>query len=407
MKRFIFCLSICCILFLSGIQNADAKSGSGWEKCFGTKTNSEWANDICRVTDGESGGYIAVGAQYDTMGRMSAYIVKMNASGTVEWSGTYRGPKNSQNSTAYSIARYYDGYNTYFFVTGTIMTNGGQDIFLVKYRLDYPYNLTKVWENACLGGVSFNTAYKITKVGYANHFALTGVTDYSQMCVLEIRSDGSVVDSFTLIKDELSSSVGYSIVELGSYYYVCGKAVMNDGNAQVLWTELYQNGENFVLMLLREFGGSYTDIGYSITKGPSNGSTTIAGKYGQAKDNSDYWVLTIDSSGNEDSNDSQIWGDPNCNEELHSIDVDYYGYYIVAGRADLDPNPSIHYNAYLAILYSNGTVQWHNYYGGSQDAGSSFVRTTGTVNYIALATNETPGTLGNGDVYIVRYSRYK
>jgi hypothetical protein len=413
MKRFIFFLSICCIFFLSGMQNADAKSGNGWEKYFGAKATQEVANDICSLTDGESGGYVVVGyKQVDPNYRKyGAYILVMDSMGTVKCQLTYRGPNNDQDCFAYSVARYYDGYDTYFMVTGTIYNNdGGQDIFLVKYKLQYPYTLKKVAENTCLGGNDFNTAYKIKKVGYQNHFVLVGKTDDEKLCVLEVRGqDCYFMDAFILDKpDEISYSVGYSMCEINSHYYVCGQAVMNDGNEQVVWLDLTQNDQWFTLWMTKYFGGSYSDAAYAIAPGYNNNSMVMVGQYGQSANNSDYWILTVNSSGIKDPSSSCTWGETNQNNEaLTSVDVKNNGDLVIAGRTLLQTTSTWRYNAYLGGADSYAHVHWHNYYGGSQDVGNSFVRTTGKVNYIALATAAVPGTIGNGDVYVLRYSIYK
>jgi hypothetical protein len=409
MKRFIFCLSICCIVYLSGVYNVNAQNG--WEKCFGTKATQEVANDICNLMDGESGGYVVVGyKQVDPNYRKyGAYILVMDSMGNVKCQLTYRGPNNDQDCFAYSVARYYDGYDTYFMVTGTIYNNDSDDIFLVKYKLQYPYTLTKVAENTCLGGSAFNAAYKIKKVGYQNHFVLVGKTDDEKLCVMEVRgSDISFMDAFILDKPEISYSVGYSMCEINSHYFVCGQAVMNNGNEQVVWLDLTQNDQWFTLWMTKYYGGPYADAAYAIAPGYYNNSMVMVGQYGQSANNTDYWILTVDSSGSVISYCSRIWGVTNQNSEaLTSVDVKSNGDLVIAGRTLLQTKSAWRYNAYLGMAYSSAYVYWHNYYGGSQDVGNSFVRTTGMVNYIALATAAVPGTIGNGDVYVLRYSIYK
>jgi hypothetical protein len=415
MKRFLFWLSICCLVYLSGAQNVHAQRGYSGEKCFGTAINTESANDIYYASD--AGVYAVVGYQMNYKIMLpSAYILIIDPNGNLLWSGTYNGPNNDRVCTAYSVSAYWDRYDgEMFLVTGTIQNADSQDIFLVKYKWDRT-SLTKVWENTCLGDSSLKAAYKIALVGswYAPHFAITGETDDNKMCLLEIYgNDGRINGTVYKMSDAaVSSSAGYGVVELDrSHYYVCGKAVMTNGNTQAFWIHLENHGGWWTRWMgPNYFGGSYEDIGYAITKGPYTGSTAIAGKYGQSKTNSDYWLLTLDSNGRKDSTNSRTWGDADLNEELHSIEQTYYKDYIVAGRADLDPDPyNYHYNVYLAGIGSSGSMQWSSYFGGSQNAGFglnaglSFVRATGTSQYTGVASGMNPGTIGVGDVYVVRY----
>lgn len=418
MKRFLLCLSMCCFVYLSGAQNVHAQRGYTWEKCFGTAMNTESANDICYASD--AGVYAVVGYQMNyKMMIPSAYISIIDPNGNLLWSGTYNGPNNDRTCIAYSVAAYWDRYEgEMFLVTGTIQNDDGQDIFLVKYKWDRT-SLTKVWEKTCLGGSSLKAAYKIALVGYwyAPHFVITGETDNNKMCLLEVyANNGDIYGTvYTMDQRGISSSVGYGVVELDrAHFYVCGKAVLADGNKQAFWIHVQNQGGWWTRWMgPNYFGGPNEDIGYAITKGPYAGSTAIAGKYGSSPTNSDYWLLTLDSNGRKDGTNSRTWGDANLNEELHSIEQTYYRDYIVAGRADLDPDQyNYHYNVYLAGVGSSGSMQWSRYFGGLQNAGFglnsllSFVRATGTNQYIGIATGMVPGTIGVGDVYVVRYAQY-
>jgi hypothetical protein len=417
---------MCCFVYLSGAQNVHAQGGTIFENCYGTPRNYESANDICYASD--AGVYAVVGYQQNyKMMLPSAYILIIDPNGNLLWSETYNGPNNDRVCTAYSVAAYWDRYDgEMILVTGTIYNEDGPDIFLVKYKWNGT-SLTKVWEKTCLGDSSLKAAYKIARVGNDNHFIITGETDDNKMCLMEIYGNNGKINGtvFKMNSSKIPASAGYGVVELDHYYgnnyAVCGKAVMANGNTQAFWIHLrlstFKDGTRFVIEL-----GPYTFgntscpscecIGYSITKGPYDGWTVIAGKYGRSQTNSDYWFLTIDEQGQMDKNYTFTWGAANLNEELHSIEQAFGGGYILAGRVDLDAGQyNYHYNAYLAKTNSSGARQWQTYLGGAQNVGLSlneelsFVRTAIRMQYIGLASGMYPGTIGVGDVYVVKYAQ--
>jgi hypothetical protein len=430
MKRFLLCLSICCLVYLSGAQNVHAKGrGTSWEKCYGTAMYSESANDICYVPGNV---YAVVGYQMDYKLMIpSAYILIIDPSGNLLCSEIYNGPVNDpQVCIAYSVAAFTDPQEGWpmILVTGTTYNEG---IFLVKYRLSSSggrsYKLTKVFDKINYGDkdeIKLKAAYKIAPVGvgytYDPHFVITGETNDKKMCLMEINGKNFEICGpvYTMSDASISSSAGYGVVELDrSHYYVCGKAVMKkDGTTQAFWIHLenrYGDDPYVRWMGPHTFGNPNCPtcecIAYAITKGPNAGFTAIAGKYGKSPTNSDYWLLTLNSDGY--INNSRTWGDASLNEELHWIEKVSYNYYdyLVAGRADLIPDLyHYNYNVYLAGVRSSGYVDWSKYFGGSsQNAGVgfgeiNFVRATSSLP-MEFATGMYPGTIGRGDIYAVRY----
>jgi len=391
MKRFIFCLSMCCMVCLMGAQNMYAL---GWQKYFGTSANLETAHDICRVSSSETSGYVAVGMQRNlSTGTWAAYIVKMDYNGTAAWKTTYRGPNNNQDCIAYAVTNAFGGG---FIVTGSISNNDNWDIFAVKYST---YGQI-VWQWTSVGGSGYRCAYDIKQTS-DNCYIMAGVSDDDKMAFLKIRSSGSYqwgkVINKTTDGSQVEQSIGYGVVQIGSDYHLCGQARLQSGDYQVMYVLLEVSG---YIIHSKTFGTPYEDCGYDIIENTNLRWPIVAGRYGKSSTDSDYWVMQIDPNGNL-SSDSKHWGYSNQEEELTSIAQDPYGSFVVAGRADMDGWGR--YNVYLAKLMSNLVIRSQYYYGGSSNAGSLGVKTTGTQTSIGIATVAWPGQYGNGDVYVIRH----
>ena len=393
---------------LMGAQASYA--GPLWDKYFGTTTKTELIHDICGLNDWDPISYVAVGYQLSNY-QYAAYIIKVNNIGRQVGETTYRGPKGDQDCIAHAVVKYSDNYGTYVVVTGAIRRKdtGTFDIFAVTYRLDGD-QFTLIKENTCVGKSDYRVAWDIIPYPHdgTTEFFLSGETDSLQMCVLHLNNNLEVRSDYVYGGIDMRSSAGYSLYydDVCNYLYVVGKGVkQNNNNTQVLLVWLVPNGGWISWFGTAEFGGSYEDIGYSITKGPYNGTLTIAGKYGQTSTNSDYWFLTVTTSwpSQEVSYYSKKWGSASLNEELHSIERNDVGNYVVAGKKDIDPGPAIRYYTYLSGRYGNGSQRWAKEYGNPvQNTGTAVVKTTYKHRYLGVATNANPGT-GKGDAYIIRY----
>ncbi len=406
MKRFTLCFGLWCIVCMADAQTASARDE--WVKYFGTTSKTETAYDICRVNSYEHSDYVTVGYQKSGPGQYSAYISRIGRNGTQGYTTTYRGPNNNQNCFAYSVMRYTDYHGTYVVVTGKIQNMGQWDLFAVTYKLR-TNDFLKVRENPCVGKVrgdsdsKFKVGYDIIPYSY-NSFAITGQTNEGEMCLLRLYRNLNLAEEYIHNGSQTDKSTGYSLCKKYSYLYVCGSATTNgeDKKLQLLWTKFDLSAGFFSLTDEKYFGGDYNDVGYSITTGPSNGDTTIVGKYGQTPNNSDYWFMTINDDGGNQTD--KKWGDPNLNEELMSIEKIQYSNFIVAGRVDIDSSPSIQYYTYLSKRNHYGNEHWEQQFGhSSQITGSGFVKITPpSYDYFAVATSAFPGT-GSGDVYVIKY----
>jgi hypothetical protein len=386
-----------------GVQNSYSEYAwqnyflGGWQKYYGTAEHQEIGRDICSVSSRRGTTYVVVGQQRDlNTGTWAAYITKMDDNGNVAWTNTYRGPAGDKDCIAYAVTNAFGGG---YVVTGSINNNGSWNVFAVKYKSDG--NLE--WQKTSVGGSKYRCAYDI-KQSPDNYYIMAGVSQDDRMAFLKLRKDGSSPGGIVIYTNtdnkETVSSIGYSVVQIGSEHHLCGQAKMkNSGDYQLMYVKLEITG--FILQS-KTYGGSYEDCGYEIIENKNMGWPIIAGRYGLSATNSDYWVALVDSSGNL-SGDSKHWGHSDNKEELTSIEQSPYGDFIVAGRIDMDGWGQ--YNVYLAKLNANLGIKpgGEYYYGGSSNAGSLGVKTTGTQTSIGIATVAWPGQYGNGDIYVIRH----
>ncbi|PMQ00831.1 MAG: hypothetical protein CBR30_09160 [Dictyoglomus sp. NZ13-RE01] len=111
------------------ILKLDAKGNLIWQKTFGENAD-EWANDIQRTSDG---GYIVAGLTWSFGAIASdAYILKLNADGSLIWQKTYGG---SNWDSAASVQETDDGG---YIVAGHTDSfgMGGKDVYILKLDKD-------------------------------------------------------------------------------------------------------------------------------------------------------------------------------------------------------------------------------------------------------------------------------
>ena len=264
------------------IQWQQTYGGSGFDECF-------------KVLQTADGGYYAIGraGSYDgdvssQAGNFDVWAIKVDSAGVLQWEQSYGG---SGTEYAYDVIEEGDG--SFVFVGRTISTdgdissnNGTWDVWLVK--TDSLGNL--LWERT-YGGTSFDYGHSIVKTagGY-------NVTGYSMSTDGDVGANNGTRDFWVLY-------------------------VNNDGS--VIWWE-----ENL--------GGSFNDIAYSVERTPSNrvivaGSTLsqdgdVSGAYG----GNDFWLAELSNSG------FLMWQLPlggNTQDEAKDMEVAADGTYWVVGHS--------------------------------------------------------------------------
>ena len=341
-----------------------------WQNSLGG-TSDDKAQSIEQTLDG---GYIVAGNSWSVDGDVNGnngsndyWVVKQDASGSIQWEKTLGG---SGNDYAQAIQQTDD---LGFIVVGASNSNdgdvsvnyGGNDFWVVK--LDGLGNI--LWEKS-LGGTNDEQAYSVTQTidgGYV-------IAGYSNS------NDGDVSGN-----NGLSD---YWIVKL-------------DPSGNLLWQDSY--------------GGSLMDYGTSV-KSTDDGGVVVAG-YSRSSDGDllsvgnaglyDYWILKLDVSGNILWERSTGGSD---NDYAQSIKQTVDGGYIVAGASASCCASTSHIGGmdyWIVKLNSSGVVSWERSLGGSEDDYAFSVTETSDGGYAVAGTTFSSSfdvTTNNGfsDYWVVK-----
>ncbi|RZJ68105.1 MAG: T9SS type A sorting domain-containing protein [Flavobacterium sp.] len=299
------------------VVKTDALGNIEWQKCYGG-SSSEEGNAIRTTSDG---GYIIAGAAASNNGDISGghgsndfWVLKLTSTGVVSWQKCLGG---TIFEWAEDIQQTADGgyiiAGSTQSTTGDVSGNhGGEDAWVVK--LDASGNLQ--WQR-CLGGTGTDTARSVTQTqdgGYillgltnSNNGDVTGNHGGNDFFVSKLSPTGTV--EWTKALGGTASDVGQWIVQSPNGKYICaGSTASNNGNVtgnhggiDVWMVQLDASG---TVEWQKCFGGTGSDVarcvqstvgtGYIIA-GDSSSSNNDAT---QNNGNTDFWVVSIDATGN-------------------------------------------------------------------------------------------------------------
>ena len=301
-----------------------------WERSFGG-TGYESARDVVQTSDG---GYIIAGETNSTDGDVMAgyggtkdiWILKLNASGTLQWQKRYGG-------NGLDIANHIH-----------LMSDGSFYLLASSSSND--------------GNIS------------GNH----GTAGYTDAVLMKLDSSGNLQWSKCYggsKNDEL-----LDMQEVNGSLYLAGYANSTDGdippsqkNYDVWLLALDANGNK---MYSKIYGGAQNDVAYAMCRG-KDGTFTLAG-YTTSTDgdvsgshgSQDYWVLNISISGK--LNWQRAAGGTDA-DYASSIFADERGGYVIGGIAyssNGDISTPLGQGDYWIIrLDAKGTITWKHNYGGS------------------------------------------
>lgn len=319
-----------------------------WKKAFGG-SSVETATDIKQTADG---GYIVVGGTYsvngdvtDNAGALDVWLVKLDASGTIEWQKTYGG---SSIEMGYSVQQTTDGgyvvagYTTS--IDGDITgNNGSTDMWIIK--VDTLGILE--WQQS-LGGPGAEFAFAIIQTedgGYAvagrntsNGGDVTGNNGGFDAWIVKLDGTGTLewqrsmggtgTDFFFSVKQ--TPDDGYILA--GRTSSMDGDVTLNNGNDDCWIVRLDNQG---ILLWQKTYGGAQSDNANAISLtadggyilcGESSSTTNVLG----VANTTDAWVIKLDAEGNLQW--SKALGG-NGNDRGASIMQTVDGGYIMAGRS--------------------------------------------------------------------------
>jgi len=422
MKKIIFL-----VMFFAFMGNAKTQVIIQWQKCLGG-TNIDLAQSIQQTTDG---GYIVAGVtgsnDGDVLGNHGlndAWVVKLDASGSIQWQKCLGG---SLNETAKSIQQTTDGG---YIVAGYTRSNDGdvsgnhgiEDAWVVK--LDAVGNIQ--WQK-CLGGSSSEIAISIqqtTDSGYivagatdSNDGDVAGNNGGADVWVVKLDVGGNIQWQKCLggIADESANSIQQTT---DGGYILAGWTGSNNGDVSGshggvdAWIVKLDVGGN--IQWQKCLGGSSEEIAYSIQQTLDGGyivasrSHSIDGDVYGNNGGGDAWIVKLDPVGNIQW---QKCLGGSFFEEAKSIQQTTDGGYIVASLTESNNGNVIGnnggYDMWLVKLDAIGNIQWQKCLGGSNMDYIQAVQQTIDNGYIVVGStysndNYVSGNHGIGDIWIVK-----
>jgi predicted secreted protein len=358
---------------------------TSWAKTYGGTADEE-ATSIQRTSDG---GYIIAGRTRSFgAGDHDLWILKLDASGNVQWQKTYGGSSADQGG---NIQQTPDGG---YIVAGITESPGGEDIWVLK--LDASGNVQ--WYKTYGGGGS----------GGGDHIQQT--SDGGYIVEGSIESFGANGEDLWVLKLDASGNVqwqktyggssadeGRDIQQTSDGGYIVGVHTYGSfgaGGEDILVLKLDSSGN---VQWQKTYGGSGDDAGGRIQQ-TSDGGYIVGGStesFGAGSE--DIWVLKLDASGNVQW--QKTYGGAN-DEGVKSIQQTPDGGYIVAGATSSFGAGSADF--WVLKLDASGNVQWQKTYGGNgSDKAKSNIQQTSDGGYIVGGETSSFGA-GSYDIWILK-----
>ena len=425
-------LSLCTVL------HAQIAPSIEWEKSYGG-TNEDEASSIHETTNG---GFIIAGESYsndiDVSGNHGAsdyWIVKMDASGTIDWQKTLGG---TINDVASDVQQASDGG---YIVCGFSRSNNGDvtghhgststnDYWVV--RLDSIGNL--LWQKS-LGGSFNDFANSIVQTedggfvvaGYSSsndgdvtgHHGSTVSSDY---WIVKLDSTGNLLWQKSLGGNSPDNANQIQRTSDGGLI-VCGSSSSNDGdvsgnhgNSDFWLVKLNASGN---LLWQKCFGGIGDDVASSLAQTSNNGfiiagwSNSNDGDVSGNHGNYDYWVVKSDDAGN------LVWQKSlggTAGEFAYSVTQTSDNGFVVGGYSGSGNGDVTGYHGgvfwgdyWIAKLDALGYLDWQKCLGGTNDeVANSVLQTTGggiiVAGWSESSDDDVTVNYGSADVWVVQLS---
>jgi len=416
------------------IVKLDASGAMEWQKSLGG-TSNDFVRSIQQTTDG---GYIVVGDSYSDDGDVTGHhgssdysdcwIVKLDASGAIAWQKSLGG---SGRDYAQSIQQTTDGgyivagdsYSDDGDVTGH---HGSSDYWIVK--LDASGAIE--WEKS-LGGSDYDYVSSIQQTADGGYI-VAGKSSSLDDEVTGGHGGGFYYNSagneywypysdYWIVKLDASGAIAWERSLGGSYndaassiqqtadgdYIVAGVSSSNDGDVTG-----HHGGVNYAdywivkldasgaIAWERSLGGVFHDEFYSL-KQTSDGGYIVAGVsksfdgdvtyHHGFSEHTDYWIVKLDASGAIEW-EKALGG--TIDDWVRSIQQTTDGGYIVAGNTySNDGDVTDHHGSndypdyWIVKLDASGNTKWKKSLGGSNNEYLQSIQQTADGNYIVVGTS--------------------
>ena len=417
-----------CVLLFTGCQEECPMetAGTTFSRTFGG-SDFDVANSIQQTSDG---GYIITGRSNSSdgdvrqnNGKADFWIVKLDRQGTLEWEQAYGGPGDDE---AKSIQQTFDGGYIVAGYTNGDVTDTDKEIDANAWVLKLDAQGTLVWEQT-YGGPGYDEANSIQQTPDGGYI-VAGASEASgeekeqnkrgqNIWILKLDDLGSLQwkKSYGGPGNDRAHSIqltfdgGYIVAGVGG---ASGADIeQNKGESDFLIVKLDDQG---TLEWEQSYGGSGQDAAFSIQPTLDGGyivaghALSSDGDIGENKGQSDFWVLKLAASGTlewEQSYGGSTW------DGAHSIQQTYDGNYVVAGytvSSDGDVSKiKGGSDLWILKLNGNGTLKSEQTYGGSIDDQAHSFQLTSDGGYILAgyslsSDGDVMENKGNQDLWVMK-----
>ena len=263
------------------VLKLNADGSVAWQKTYGGSSD-DYAYAIQQTGDG---GYIVGGfTQSFGAGNYDAWVLKLNADGSVAWQKTYGG---SGNDYANAIQQTGDGG---YIVAGYTQSfgAGNYDAWVLKLNADGSVAWQKTY-----GGSGDGCAFAIQQTGDGGYI-VGGFTVNFVAWVLKLNADGSVAWQKTY--GGSGNDRTYAIQQTADGGYIMAGNTQSFGAGSYDAWALKLNADGSVAWQ-KTYGGSGLDYAYAIQQ-TADGGYIVAGmtlSFGAGEN--DVWVLKLDANG--------------------------------------------------------------------------------------------------------------
>ena len=261
----------------------DARGNTLWQ--YNTETDSVVIRQAIALKDGGYGlvGYFFKGNSLIGVDQMNreVFLMKVNASGQLEWEQTYGGVNYDEG---YAVVELADGS---LYVGGITFENENYDVLVLKIAADG----TQLWRKV-LGTTQKEFAYDMVLSQDGSSLLFTGVKNFSTSTgddIFVLKTDLACNNEGWIYLEKPGIQVGNSIEALpNNKVAVAGTTYLNnDTNPQLLITTVNAVEEE----IYRNFGGDLSENAHAIVANQSNGFTIVGSTQSYGNGSNDIYLV--------------------------------------------------------------------------------------------------------------------
>jgi len=252
-----------------------------WNMTYGG-TSTDEARSVVQTSDG---GYVLAGYTMSiAIGAPNFWLVKTDASGTMQWNETYGG---TTPEYAYSVIQASDGG---YLLAGYLDSYSGYDMWLVKTYS----NGTMQW-NQTFGGQYNDKAFSVIQTSDGG-YALAGYTDSLGTGATDfwlVKTDANGVMQWNQSYGEASTDEAYDLVQTNDGGYVLTGWTASYGAGGIdFW--LVKTDSSGSAQWNQTYGGTGEDEAFSVVQTTDWGYALAGYTYSYGAGDADFWLVKVE-----------------------------------------------------------------------------------------------------------------